>query len=540
MAGADPMAAASVHQAFEASVARWAGNPFLGVLEETAAAYGIAAGEISYGAAKARVDALIAAYRAAGWGAGHRVGLLLENRPDYVMHFLAINAVGASIVPINPDLRSEELRYMIGHSEMAMAVAIPARQGPLREASAGALTVIAADDAIPEAATRREAGLPLAAREAGLLYTSGTTGLPKGCVVSNTWFLETGRWYLGLRGAAELRIGTERMLTPLPLFHMNALAASTMAMMLSGGCLFVLDRFHPRSWWKSVRESRATVIHYLGVMPAMLMAAAPTPEEREHQVRFGFGAGCDRTLHAPAEERFGFPLVEGWAMTETGCSVSITADVEPRHVGMNCLGRVPAHMEIRIVREDGGDCDVDEPGELLVRRAGADPRYGFFTEYLKDREATDAAWAGGWFHTGDVIRRDAEGFCYFVDRRKNVIRRSGENIAAIEVEAVLLRHPGVAGVAVAAVPDAMRGEEVLACVIPSGKVADAEAFARDLVAWCAERLAYYKAPGFVALVDKLPVTSTNKVQRGVLKTLAATLLDDPATVDVRALKKRAA
>jgi acyl-coenzyme A synthetase/AMP-(fatty) acid ligase len=207
---------------------------------------------------------------------------------------------------------------------------------------------------------------------------------------------------------------------------------------------------------------------------------------------------------------------------------------------MNCLGRVPAHMEIRIVREDGGDCDVDEPGELLVRRAGPDPRYGFFTEYLKDREATDAAWAGGWFHTGDVIRRDAEGFCYFVDRRKNVIRRSGENIAAIEVEAVLLRHPGVAGVAVAAVPDAMRGEEVLACVIPSGKVADAEAFARDLVAWCAERLAYYKAPGFVALVDKLPVTSTNKVQRGVLKTLAATLLDDPATVDVRALKKRAA
>lgn len=530
----------SVHEAFEVSVARWPDNPFLGVLEETATVYGIPVGEITYRQAKARVDALIAAYRVAGWGAGHRIGLLLENRPDYVMHWLAINAIGASIVPINPDLRSEELRYMIGHSEMALAVAIPGRQAALREASDGKLTVIAADDPPPPAAVSHAPGAPFAAREAALLYTSGTTGLPKGCVVSNTWFLETGYWYLGLRGAAELRIGSERMLTPLPLFHMNALAASTMAMLLSGGCLFVLDRFHPKTWWKSVRASRATVIHYLGVMPAMLMAAPPSPEERNHQVRFGFGAGCDRTLHGPAEERFGFPLIEGWAMTETGCSVSITADVEPRHVGMNCLGRVPPHMEIRIVREDGTDCGVDEPGELLVRRAGPDPRYGFFTEYLKDKDATDAAWAGGWFHTGDVIRRDAEGFCYFVDRRKNVIRRSGENIAAIEVEAVLLRHPNVAGVAVAAVPDAMRGEEVLACVITRRKVTDATAFASDLVAWCSTRLAYYKAPGYVALVETLPVTSTNKVQRGVLKTLAAKLRDDPATVDVRTLKKRAA
>ena len=242
----------SVQQAFEAAAARWPDNPFFGVLEETARIYGIPAGEITYRQAKARVDALAAAYRAAGWGAGHRIALLLENRPDFVMHWLAINTIGASIVPINPDLRSEELRYMIGHSEMALAVAIPARHGSLREASDGKLTVIAADDAIPAAAVRHEPGAPLATREAGLLYTSGTTGLPKGCVVSNTWFLETGYWYLGLRGAAELHMGSERMLTPLPLFHMNALAASTMAIILAGGCLFVLDRFHPKTWWTSV------------------------------------------------------------------------------------------------------------------------------------------------------------------------------------------------------------------------------------------------------------------------------------------------
>ena len=530
---------ASVHQAFEASAARWPDQPFLGVLAETAAAYAIPAGEITFAQAKARVDSLAAAYRASGWGAGHRIGLLLENRPDFVLHFLAINAIGAAIVPMNPDWRSEELRYLIGHSEMAMAVAIPSRKASLRDASDGRLGVVGPDDAPPTAKTRREPGAPQPTREAALLYTSGTTGLPKGCVLSNTWFLETGYWYLGLRGAATLRPGCERMLTPLPLFHMNALAASTMAMLLSGGCLFVLDRFHPRTWWRSVRESRATVIHYLGVMPAMLIAAPPSPEERDHHVRFGFGAGVDRTLHAPAEERFGFPLIEGWAMTETGCVVSITADVEPRHVGTSCLGRVPAHAAIRIVREDGAECGVDEPGELLIRHAGPDPRHGLFTEYLKDPEATAKAWEGGWFHTGDVIRRDAEGFCYFVDRRKNVIRRSGENIAAFEVEAVLLRHPAVAGTAVAAVSDSVRGEEVLACIVPHAPIADSTTFAQDLVAWCLARLAYYKAPGYVAIVEALPVTSTNKVQRATLKALAAKLRDDPATVDVRALKKRA-
>ena len=298
---------ATVHQAFEATAQRWPDNPFLGVLGETAAIYGIPAGELTYQEVKARVHALAAAYRAAGWGAGNRIGLLLENRPDFVLHFLAINAIGASIVPMNPDWRSEELRYLIGHSEMALAVAIPARHQSLREASDGRLAVIAADEAPPVATVRHEAGTPLATREAGLLYTSGTTGMPKGCVLSNTWFLETGYWYLGLRGAATLRMGGERMLTPLPLFHMNALAASTMAMLLSGGCLYVLDRFHPRTWWRSVRESRATVIHYLGVMPAMLTcwglcmsitSAAPSSQN-------GHESLSKRTRSRPAPHRAG-------------------------------------------------------------------------------------------------------------------------------------------------------------------------------------------------------------------------------------------
>ncbi len=247
---------------------------------------------------------------------------------------------------------------------------------------------------------------------------------------------------------------------------MNAMAYSTMAMVTTGGCLIVLDRFHPKSWWETVRAARATAVHYLGVMPPILMQVPPSPADRDHSVRFGFGAGVDRGLHAAFEERFGIPLIEAWAMTETGAGAVVAASHEPRHVGTSCFGRPAPSIECRVVRDDGADAGIDEPGELMVRRAGPSPRRGFFTRYLKDEEATDVAWADGWFHTGDVVRRMADGSFCFVDRRKNVIRRSGENISAVEVESVLMQHPAVRAVAVAAAPDPVRGDEVLACIVP--------------------------------------------------------------------------
>ena len=184
---------------------------------------------------------------------------------------------------------------------------------------------------------------------------------------------------------------------------------------------------------------------------------------------------------------------------------------------------------------------MGEHGELLVRHAGDDPRYGFFAGYLKDEAATDEAWQDGWFHTGDIVRREADGALRFVDRKKNVIRRSGENISAVEVESVLMQHPLVKAVAVAAVPDPVRGDEVLACVVPESLPADADAMAdaaRGIVQWCLEQLAYYKAPGYVAFVDSLPLTTTNKIQRGEMKALAPTLPGTARCVDTTGMKKR--
>ena len=228
-------------------------------------------------------------------------------------------------------------------------------------------------------------------------------------------------------------------------------------------------------------------------------------------------------------------------MTETGAGAVIIASKEPRHIGSSCFGAEEDDVQVRIVTDAGVEAATGEPGELLVRHAGDDPRYGFFAGYLKDAAATDEAWEGGWFHTGDIVRREADGALRFVDRKKNVIRRSGENISAVEVESVLMQHPLVKAVAVAAVPDAVRGDEVLACVVPADPLAtdaDRQEAARAIVQWSLEQLAYYKAPGYVAFVDSLPLTTTNKIQRGEMKALAPTLPGTAHCVDTCAMKRK--
>jgi acyl-CoA synthetase (AMP-forming)/AMP-acid ligase II len=174
-------------------------------------------------------------------------------------------------------------------------------------------------------------------------------------------------------------------------------------------------------------------------------------------------------------------------------------------------------------------------GELLVRQSGPEPRRGFFSGYLKDPQATEHAWRDGWFHTGDAVRRGPDGQLHFVDRLKNIIRRAGENIAALEVEAVLAEHPAIRQVAVLGVPDAVRDEEVMACVVlEAGRAPDRHS-AVSIQDWCLERLAYFKAPGHVAFLDALPVTSTNKVQKARLADFA---FEPEKRFDLRERKRR--
>ena len=484
----------TVFSAFEQTARAHPAKPFLQVFPEKI--------ELSYGEALAQAQAIAARYRARGYGRGHRVALKLKNCPQFLPHFLALNSLGASVVPLNPDYKAAELDYVLGHSE------------------ANAVIDETCLENIPQVKGKGEAD------ECALLYTSGTTGKPKGCLLSDFYFLNVGRRYVEEGGLCALRQGEERLITPLPLFHMNALAVSTVAMILTAGCVVQLDRFHPKTWWRDVVESRATIVHYLGVMPAILLGFPESPLDRAHRVRFGYGANANPKDHAAFEARFGFPLVEAWAMTETGGGALVAASREPRHVGTRCVGFPRPEMEF-ILEEN--------TGELLVRHAGADPRRGFFSGYLKDEKATEDAWRGGWFHTGDALRRGEDGALHFVDRRKNIIRRAGENIAALEVEAALAEHPAVKQVAVIAAPDPLRDEEVLACIVKNEDFSSDRETATAIQDWCLQRLAYFKAPGLVAFLDELPVTATNKVQKAKLADFA---LDPSSWFDLRERKRR--
>ena len=499
--------------------------------------------EFTYGQTREQVLRLRERYAAAGYGHGHRVALLLENRPEFFFHYLALNALGCGIVPINPDYRHDEMLYQMDHSEADLAVVIAARVGDLERVAlerATPLPVVSADAfpaSLPAPGPAPRAGAPGPDTECSLLYTSGTTGRPKGCILTNFYYLNAGAWYGGMGGTLVFEPGRERFYNPLPLFHMNCQAVTATCVMLGAHCLILPERFSPTRWWADVVATRATVVHYLGVVPPLLLNQPPSAEERRHRVKLGFGTGVEPSLHEPFEKRFGFPLVECWGMTETG---RVYGDrFEPRQISTRAFGAPFGGFEAKAVDDRDREVPRGTEGELLVRWGGPEgPRHGFFAGYLKNREATEEAWRGGWFHTGDCVRQMADDMLVFVDRKKNIIRRSGENIAAAEVEAALQAHEAVAQVAVLAVPDEIREEEVMACIVPMRGVTPDRALADRLMEWCLGKLAYFKAPGWILFVPSLPTTGTQKVQKTQIFPKGEDPRARPGALDLRERKKR--
>lgn len=514
----------------ERQAQEFASCPLFVIPEAVAETWGNTRSVWTYAEALSEVETLRAAYRKAGFGAGHRVALLLENRPSHFFHWLALNGLGVCVLPLNPDGAHDELTWILQHSEAALVVSLPERA----DQTTGLGVPVILDGDVPPAAPPVDAS----DSHCALIYTSGTSGKPKGCLLSDAYFMAWADWYLAQPDPIALRPGAERLMTAMPCFHVNAMGNSFMGMLASGGAQVIVDRFHPREWWDTAIETQATCFHYLGVMPAMLLDLPPAPHDRAHGLRFGFGGGVHPDNHAAFEARFKVPLVEGWAMTEAGGACMLSSLPAPRHAGARCIGRAdrpgPA-MEVRLIDETDAEVVGEGIGELCVRATGADPAAGLFSGYLKDPAATAAAWKQGWLCTGDVVRRGADGALHFVDRRRNVIRRSGENIAALEVEGVLSSHPDVAQVAVVALPDAIREEEVMAVVVPLGGV-DEDAIADALFQHCAERLAYFKVPGLIMFRDALPLTSTQKMRRVSATAFARDPLTDPRSHDYRKAK----
>jgi crotonobetaine/carnitine-CoA ligase len=423
------------------------------------------------------------------------VHLHLPNRPEFVLTWFAAAELGAAIVPTNVAAAPAEMAYIIGHAQAPISVTD----------AGGASTVAAARQALPrggDVVVCEEAdllGLPTAVDrswtppapgdELAVLYTSGTTSRPKGVRITHANYI-----YAGEVVAAALRLtAQDRFLTVLPLFHANAQYYSTMGTLVSGGTLL-----------------RASVASLFAAPMRMILAQKPSPRWREHSLRVVLFA---QRLTAEELARWdavvGAPLLQLYGMTETiGPPLMNPLYGERRH---HSVGRPVLGYACRVVREDGTPAGVGEPGELLVSGV---PGVSLMQGYLDDPQATADALRDGWLRTGDIVSVDADGFVTFVDRTKDMIKRAGENVAASEVEAVLLEHPGVADAAVFGVPDAMRDEQVIAYVVPrfGDAVSDEE-----LVAWCAERLSKFRVPQHVVVTTDLPRTAVGKVMKHALR-----------------------
>ena len=503
--------------------------------------------ELKWNQVFAEVEAKKIVYAKAGVGHGHRVAILFEQRPEFYYHYYALNALGAAIVPINPDYRVEEIKYVVEHSEVILAICVDTRLAEMMSIAndiSNDLDVVSFDlfpDELPCLQTPPRHDEPDADTEAALLYTSGTTGQPKGCVLTNEYFHTFGASFLFAGGRLEFREKGERLYNPLPLHHANCLSISTSAMLMSGGCVIFPDRFHASTWWKDLVATKATVVQFQGIIPNILLKLPEVPEEQQHHVRFALCAGIEPSHHEAFEERFGFPVVEMWAMSETGRI--ITDNFEPRKIQTRSFGKESQWVEARVFDENDNELSPGNPGELVIRSNGKAPRQGFFSGYLKNKEATEEAWKNGWFHTGDAVTQDEEGFFYFLDRKKNIIRRSGENIAAAEVEACLTAHERIRQVAVIAAPDEIREEEIMACVVAKfpEDVYDAVGqakFAKELFNWCYERIAYFKAPGWVLFMDALPLGTSAKVQKVNIFPAGMDPRQQDGAIDLRSQKKQ--
>ncbi len=471
------------------------------------------------------VDRLTAGYAATlrerGVQAGDRVALLLRNEASFPLTWLALARLGAVAVPVNTRYQTADAGHVL-RACRASAIVTGTGFGPLLEQLPSDLPALRR--AIPAAelaadATRTgtppDLGDPDPAGTANIQFTSGTTGRPKGCVLPHRYWTLLGG---SLVNEFPYLSQGDVMLTAQP-FHYVDPQWNVAAALMAGAELVILDGFHPSSFWAKVREHQVTYFYCLGAMPALLLRMPPDPADRDHRVRVVQSSAIPPALHAPLEQRWGVPWYEAFGMTETGADLRVTDADHDELVGTGCLGHPVGYKNVKIADGDGRPVPAGQTGEIVL--AGA----GMMDGYFDDPEATARVMRDGWFRTGDLGRMDAQGRVYYTGRLKDMIRRSGENVAAREVEEVLLTHPGIRLAAVTAVPDDIRGEEIKAYYVTSG---DAAIEPGELARYCGERLAAFKVPRFWQAASDLPRTDSERVIKERLSKLAGPVFDAAA------------
>jgi carnitine-CoA ligase len=426
---------------------------------------------------------------------GQRVAIMMPNRAEFMIAWLAVVAARGVLVPLNPTLRSYDAGHILRDSAAPVAISSPEHETLFRDLQADCPElehlVIARDSEPGGLAPFRGQWSgqrpPDAAGDiTNVYYTSGTTGPPKGCMVDHEYWLRFARLVTDLYDFTS----SDRLLCCLQFFY-NDPPWQLLLSLTAGTSLVVMRRFSVSRYWDVVRDNEVTVLFGIAATASLLLKAPPDERDRDHQARLAIHVGIPAQIHAELVKRWGVPWVEAYGLTETGVIVSMPTGYADEMTGSGSIGLPCPGAEVRVVNPDDEDTGDDATGEIVVRAPG------LMRGYLNRPDATAETMRGGWLHTGDLGRRDSRGFLYFQGRIKDIIRRLGENIAAAEVENVLRSHPKVLEAAAVPVPDELRGEEVKVHVLLTGSETATSCPPDELIAFCAERLARYKVPRFI-------------------------------------------
>jgi crotonobetaine/carnitine-CoA ligase len=467
--------------------------------------------ELTYADAWQRAQATAMLLQDHGVSAGDRVLVALPNCLEFFDLWFATGILGATLVPVSPVSTPDELAWNLTDASCRVCVGDPVTATSLRAARdlAGVSCPILTQLTGPMETTARNGPLPCRSGEddiAAILYTSGTTSRPKGVLVTHANYL-----FVGEAVAGHLRVRPDdRWLIVLPLFHANAQYYCTMSALVTGASLAVTPRFSASGWGRQAAELGATLASLFAAPVRMILAAPEQSHDRHNQLRATlFAQNLTGAQAVEFSRRFGTPLLQLYGMTETvGPPTCNPLFGEQR---ADSIGLPLAGARLRVVDEENRDVPAGTAGELLV---GGQPGRTLMAGYLNRPGATEAALKDGWLHTGDLVSVGADGYLYFVDRAKDMIKRAGENVAATEVERVINEHPGVFESAAVGIPDAIRDEAIVVHVVPRAAVPVSE---QELLAWCRERLAPFKVPSAVRFTDELPRTSVGKIRKDVLR-----------------------
>ena len=444
--------------------------------------------------------------RSHGVGKGDVVSLLMPNSAEYIIAYFACWTLGALAGPVNSLLKSEEISYVMSNSEAKAVLVHPDFLNAIENIKPDLphLKAVIRFDDVEDATKDHKAELndgPLGCEDdAIIIYTSGTTGKPKGCLLTHGNVIANARQISSWLGFTE----KDRLLTIMPLFHMNAVSVTTMSALYAGGSTVVSPKFSASQFWQIISDYQITSFGSVATMLSMLLSKYPdgVPEGlKTDQLRFAMcgSAPVPAETLKRFEETFNCLVIEGYGLSESTCRSTFNPPNETRRAG-SC--GIPIGNEMKVVDDNDNDVEDGQLGEIVLRGEN------ILKGYYKNEKATESAFRNGWFHTGDIGYRDADGYYYIVDRKSDMIIRGGENIYPREIDEVLYQHPAVAAAATIGVPDSLYGEEVAAFVVlKEGTKCDAE----ELITFCQQHLADFKCPKSIRLVEEIPKGPTGKL-----------------------------